>query len=275
MAGYQECLTALQGERLYQSLGYIGLPSIETLSHMVRCLAELGGFADGVAYGDEALRIAEAVDRLWERLSVYESVGGLHVRQGTLHRAIPLLERAVALSQDANFTNRYSLSAPYLALAYALAGRVTDALVVLGQLGGNIGILPSPLVHGEAYLYTGRVEEAHRLAQRALTGARDHKTRGHEARALWLLGEIVLRRDPPDVALAEAHYRQALALAEELGMRPLQAHCHRSLGTLYATTGQREQARAELSIAMELYRAMQMTFWLPQAEAALARVGVE
>jgi hypothetical protein len=55
-------------------------------------------------------------------------------------------------------------------------------------------------------------------------------------------------------------------------MRPLVAHCHLGLGTLYATTGQREQARPELSAAMALYRSMDMTFWLPQAEATLAQV---
>ena len=55
-------------------------------------------------------------------------------------------------------------------------------------------------------------------------------------------------------------------------MRPLEAHCHRGLGTLYATTGQREQAHTELSTAIELYRAMDMTFWLPQAEAALGHM---
>ena len=77
---------------------------------------------------------------------------------------------------------------------------------------------------------------------------------------------------PPDVVQAEAHYQQALALAEELGMRPLQAHCHHGLGTLYARSGQREQARTALSTAIELYRAMEMTLWLPQAEAALAQV---
>jgi hypothetical protein len=70
---------------------------------------------------------------------------------------------------------------------------------------------------------------------------------------------------------AAGHYRQALVLAEELGMRPLQAHCHLGLGTLYAATGQREQARAELSTAIALYRAMEMTFWLPQTEVALAQ----
>jgi Flp pilus assembly protein TadD len=55
-------------------------------------------------------------------------------------------------------------------------------------------------------------------------------------------------------------------------MRPLQAHCHLGLGLLYAQTGRAEQARTALATAIDLYRAMEMTFWLPQAEAVLAQV---
>jgi hypothetical protein len=55
-------------------------------------------------------------------------------------------------------------------------------------------------------------------------------------------------------------------------MRPLQAYCHRGLGLLYTATGRREQARAALSMAMEMYRGMEMTWWLPETEAALAQV---
>jgi tetratricopeptide (TPR) repeat protein len=117
-----------------------------------------------------------------------------------------------------------------------------------------------------------RLEEAQALAEQALTHACEHQERGHQAYALLLLGEIAARRDPPESEQATAHYRQALTLAEELGMRPLQAHCHRDLGTLYAKMGRQEQARAELSTAIEMYRAMDMTFWLPQAQAALAQV---
>jgi len=125
---------------------------------------------------------------------------------------------------------------------------------------------------GEAHLLAGRLEEAHALAERTLALAREHQERGYQAYALRLLGEITVHRAPPDVDQAATHYRQALALAEELGMRPLQAHCHRGLGTLYVTTGQWEQARTALSTAIALYRAMEMTFWLPQTEAALAQV---
>ena len=96
-----------------------------------------------------------------------------------------------------------------------------------------------------------------------------------EAYALWLLGEIAAHRTPPDIDQAAAHYHQALALAEELGMRPLQAHCHRGLGRLYAATGQWELARAELSTAIEMYKAMEMTFWLPETEAALVQMAAQ
>jgi len=113
--------------------------------------------------------------------------------------------------------------------------------------------------------------EAHTLAGRALVLTREHQERGNQAYALRLLGDITARRGPPEVEQAEAHYQYALALAEELGMRPLQAHCHLSLGTLHVRTGQRQQARAELSTAIKLYRDMDMTFWLPQAEAAVAQ----
>jgi Flp pilus assembly protein TadD len=78
--------------------------------------------------------------------------------------------------------------------------------------------------------------------------------------------------NPLEAAQAEAHYQQALTLAEALGMRPLQAHCHRGLGTLYAKIDRREQARTALATALEMYREMAMAFWLPQTEAALAQV---
>ena len=69
-----------------------------------------------------------------------------------------------------------------------------------------------------------------------------------------------------------ARREQSLALAGELGMRPLQAYCHHGLGTLYRQTGRATLARTALSSAIALYRAMDMTFWLPAAEAMLAQV---
>ena len=86
---------------------------------------------------------------------------------------------------------------------------------------------------------------------------------------LRLLGEIVARRFRQHVE-AEAFYRRALAVAEELGMRPLVASCHVSLGKLHATLGHRDDADGELTVARDPYQTMAMTYWLPQAEAAPA-----
>ena len=206
-------------------------------------------------------------------------VGLLGLRQGDLPRALPRLERAMDLCQDTDLPVFFPRMAASLGAAYILSGRVADAVQLLTQAveqtmaTATAGFqAPCALSLGEAQMLAGRLEEAHALAERTLTLAREHQERGHEAYALHLLGEIAAHRAPPHAETAEHYYRQALTLADELGMRPLQAHCHRGLGMLYAATGQREQARAELSMAIEMYQAMEMTFWLPQTELALAQV---
>jgi tetratricopeptide (TPR) repeat protein len=166
-----------------------------------------------------------------------------------------------------------------LGYAYGLQGRLAEGRALLeeatsegSRTGGLFGLAYRVAWLSEVCPLAGRGEEAGQHARQALDLARQLKERGNEAFALHQLGVVHAHADPPDVVPAETYYQQALALAEELGMRPLVAHCHLGLGTLYAATGQREPARAELSTAMEMYRAMDMAFWLPQVEAALAQV---
>jgi hypothetical protein len=118
----------------------------------------------------------------------------------------------------------------------------------------------------------GHLDKAHTIAQQTLALTHVHQERGHQAYTLHLLGDLATRRNPGDMETAEAFYHQALALAESLSMRPLQAHCHRALGDLYGQVEQTKQARVALSTAIEMYRDMEMTFWLPQAEAALGQL---
>jgi hypothetical protein len=112
-----------------------------------------------------------------------------------------------------------------------------------------------------------------RVAEHALALTRTQQKRGHQAYALRLLGDIAARRDPTEIGLAASFYQQALTLAQALGMRPLQAHCHRRLGALYIQAGHPEQAHGELATAIDMYRDMEMTFWLPETETVLAEIG--
>jgi tetratricopeptide (TPR) repeat protein len=121
----------------------------------------------------------------------------------------------------------------------------------------------------EAYLMAGRRDEAALVADRGRKLCIQRKERGYEAWATWLCGRIAASQDPPDVVGAEAHYQQALSLAADCAMKPVIAHCHLGLGELYARIARPQEARAELTAATDLYRAMGMTFWLARAEDAL------
>jgi tetratricopeptide (TPR) repeat protein len=260
-----------------------GTPSTAWRSHcrawLAQTLSELGGFAEGRRHGEEALRLATLAGRGAQLIVAHHRLGRLYLAQGDLEHAIRVLDQGLALCRASGSQDQLGMIAGCLGSVYVLQGRLAEGRALLEEAvreGIRMGALQN---HSrwvawlsEVCRLAGRGEEAGQRARQALDLARQLQERGNEALALQQLGTVHAYANPPDVDQAEASYQQALTLAEELGMHPLQAHCHRGLGMLYATTGQRAQACTELSTAIALYRAMDMTFWLPQTEAALAQV---
>jgi tetratricopeptide (TPR) repeat protein len=248
---------------------------------LARPLGALGEFTEGRRHGEEALRLATREGRGATLIMADACLAALYLAQGDLEAAIGVLEPGLALCRASGTRSAWLPTImTLLSYAYALQGRLAEGRALLEEAisekrlrtGTRQGEANNEARLSEVCRLAGRGEEARQHARQALDLARQQKERGNEALALPQLGVVQAHADPPDATQAEAHYRQALALAEALGMRPLMAHCHLGLGTLYAQIGPSEQAHTELTTAIELYRAMEMTFWLPKAEAALARV---
>ena len=210
---HRQTVASLEGARRHERLGLFFLPAVHSRARLAECHAELGAFAEGRVLGDEGCRIAEAVDHPPSLMMASWGIGLLALRQGDLPRALPLLERAVGICQDADLSFYFPWMAPALGAAYNLSGRVVDAVPLLSQaleqtiateMGGYQALCTLPL--GEAHLLAGRLEEAHALAERALALAREHQERGHQAYALRLLGDIAAQREPLQVEQVEAYY---------------------------------------------------------------------
>jgi tetratricopeptide (TPR) repeat protein len=162
-----------------------------------------------------------------------------------------------------------------LGYGYALSGRLAEGLPLLEgavqqqerikQMTGHALRLASL---GEAYLLNGQRGEALTLASRALALAREQKERGNEAYALRLVA-VAAAGEPDEHAEAERHFRLAMALAEELAMRPLLARCLLGLGHLHTARGERRAAGVTLRAAADLLRPMDMGMWRAEVEAAL------
>ena len=245
----------------------------------MRTLSALGAFAEGRRHGEETLRLAMMEGRGATPILAYSCLGILYLAKGDLEHAIRAFDQGLALCRTSGNRDWLRGIATGLGHAYALQGRIAEGRALLEEAiresirtGGLQGHAHQVVRLSEVCRLAGRCDEAGQHARQALDLARQHKERAYEALALHQLGVVHAHATPLDAEQAEAYYQQALALTETLGMRPLQAHCHCGLGTLYARTGQRDQAGVALSAAIELYRAMEMTFWLPQAEAALVQV---
>jgi tetratricopeptide (TPR) repeat protein len=251
---------------------------IQAQAWLALVLSFLGDFDAGRRHGEEALRLTAEEHRVPAPV-VYGCLGLLSLTKGDLEHAIRVLDQGLTLCRATENKDWSRWIAAGLGHAYALTGRLAEGCVLLEEVlreDLRTGALHAHADHrtrlSEACLLAGRYDEAMQHACQALALARQYQERGHEAQALHQIGAVQAHADPPGVEQAEAHYRQALALAEALGLRPLQAHCHRGLGLLAATIGQTERAHSELATALALYQAMDMTFWLPQTVTALVQV---
>jgi tetratricopeptide (TPR) repeat protein len=275
-------LTALPADWVYEYFGMGAPPSVWDRSWQVMSLAQLGRFAEAAEGEAEAIRLAEPTHHGSTVSLAYFAASTLYLVKGDWAKARSAIERWIAAVRAGNVVLQLPWAVASSAWAVAQLGEAIEALERLREgeqlvdrlaergIVGNRGWSYHSL--GRACLLLGRLDEARSLADRAIKSSPGHY--GFEAHVQHLLGDIATHPDRFDGEPGEAHYRQALALAEPRGMRPLVAHCHLGLGTVFRRKGKRDQAREHLTIAASMYRDMDMAFWLEKAEAEIASVPV-
>ena len=274
-------LAVLPPEALYERFGAAIPISVFDRGFLVVSLALLGRFGEAMEPAEVAIEIAEATDHPSTIGQIHWAAGLLHLLRGDWAEARVPLERCVIAYRAGNET----LILPNVlgALAWALAhlGETTEAVNRLREgeqlyqerlqaTRGRLGLgWNHALWLGRASLLVGRRAEAQRFGELAL------QTRypSPQATALHLLGDIATHPDQFDPEKGAEYYGRAVALAEELKMRPIVAHCHLGLSKLYRRTGKREQAQEHLGTATTMYREMGMTYWLEQAETEMRALG--
>jgi tetratricopeptide (TPR) repeat protein len=272
VANLERAIDLSGGERLYRRLGLVVIASLQSRRWLTCSLAELGAFDEGTRWGEDAIRIADAGGHRASQVSARLAVGFLRLVRGDPAAAIPVLEQVMELERRGRTTAWFETARAALGFAYVSVDRVDEGLRLLQGPGPTLRV---EHIHrhawlAEAHLLAGGVDEAARLADEALTLARDHRQRGSEAWLLRLHAEIALARGPGAIQTGGEVYRQALDLAEQLEMRPLVAHCHLGLGRLHRRIGRSAAARAELDAALALFRSMGMDTLASRAEAELA-----
>jgi tetratricopeptide (TPR) repeat protein len=234
----------------------------------------MGNFDDAVRIGREALSLDEVLTKPANELLVTLWLAWCHGLRGEFSAALEFSARAVMLAEQHGST---AMLIPGLSQhGYNLCGlgRGMEGVpfiergIALGETHRVLYFQSLWLVQlAQAHLWNHESSKAETVALRGMAVAREREEPPHEAWACYVAGEVALRNG--NLTTTEAYYRDALALSEARGMRPLVAHCHLGLGKLYRSNGQREQAREHLVTATTMYREMGMTYWLEQAGAEM------
>ncbi|HET8576635.1 MAG TPA: adenylate/guanylate cyclase domain-containing protein [Methylomirabilota bacterium] len=250
-------------------------------SRLARALGPLGRFAEAFGHLREAIQIAEEAGHVYTLVFPLFSFGTLKLDQGDFAGAVTPLERGLDLCRTREVPLLLHDFAGALGAAYHGIGRRAEGVALMEDAARGLAERTVRLVAGwpgrvgalgAAYLLDSRLVDATRIAQDGLAAARQRGERGVEGHAVRLLGDIAAHPERFEVDAAEAHYRQALALAEELGLRPLMAHCHLGLGALHRRTGKREQAREHTMTARTMFGEMDMLYWREQAEMVMTEL---
>jgi ATP/maltotriose-dependent transcriptional regulator MalT len=164
-------------------------------------------------------------------------------------------------------------------LAYVMTGRAAEGLPLIEHavdeaMGRKQISNRAPLMVqlAEAYLVAGRLEHARQRAADALDLARRHGQRGSEAYALCIAAEASMEAAEGQLR-AEVGFREAAALADALGMRPLRGRCDLEMGRLAERRGLGAAARDPIEAAAALFRELGMLVWLRRAEDSRAALG--
>jgi tetratricopeptide (TPR) repeat protein len=270
-------LASLPADWVYEYFGLTAPPSVYDRHWLVIGLAQLGRFAEAADHEAEAIRLAESIHHPFTIGVAHFAAGTLHLLEGDWPAARSLIEHGTSALRTGKGVLLLPRMVASSAWVLAQLGEASEALNRLRegeQLLEGFGARGIVGQRGWAYHSLGRacllldeLDEARRLGDRAVEFSPRHP--GFAAHALHLLGDIAAHPDRFDAESGEGHYRQALALAEPRGMRPLVAHCRLGLGKLYRRTDEREQAQEHLTTAVSMYREMDMRFWLEQAEVEI------
>ncbi len=240
---------------------------------------ELGDFNNAMLRAEEVQQIAANVGLVYFHALAEMSCGAVLVGQGDISKAIPFLERSLRLGNDADFPGAIIHASWALGHAYNLTNRESEAAPMLerawdmAESGGFMHFGVVCLMHlADAYSLMAQNEKASDSIDRALSVTRDGGFRAREAWALYMRAKMHGRLPETDNLATELAHQAALVLADQLGMRPLAAHCHLEMARLYQLMDRDSEANAELSQATELYRQMDMQFYLRQTEDGLKAI---
>jgi tetratricopeptide (TPR) repeat protein len=250
----------LDGGLSQEHCGLAGFPASMSRSWLAISLANLGAFDEATLNGAEGLRLAEVFDHPGTLIVACRNLASVHALRGELDDAAGLLRRGLTLANDREVADLVPGVMARLGHVLTLSGRTAEGLSLLAEaisLNESMGRRGSHSLlmtyFGEGCVLAGRLEDAQASAGQALAHARERGERGEEAYALRLHGEVASHLNPRDTQTAAAHFLEALALARELGMRPLQAHCHISLSALLRR-GAESQAEEHSKLALTLVR---------------------
>jgi tetratricopeptide (TPR) repeat protein len=243
------------------------LPVTFARSNLAACLAEVGAFEEAAAQASEAARRADAISQPDSIMWGYWSIGSVALSRGASGEAALVFDRLLDVCRTHDLDAYVSRTMAALGRAMARIGQVKEGLLLLEKAVALDAIAEPQITRSfaltalaEALLLGGELEKALTVGTQAMERTRAHGERGAEAHTCWLLATIHSAR-AIDLDAATGLFETATAIATDLGLLPLLAHCHLGFSDLHEQRGLGEKATELRGRGRDLLDKMGMKRW--------------
>jgi tetratricopeptide (TPR) repeat protein len=240
----------LTTELRHERLGQTGVRSVWCLMHLADALTLKGDLDEAKRITQEAIVIADEVDRPYDRAVAHLREGFIEIQAGNAARAVAVFDRSRALAEGSDLGWVAAWARTGLGYAYVLSGHTEAGLHLLEATKRHAAEANFIAVQAMSAVYladsrrrTGQWREAEAEAVAVLDTARLWGYWDVEVMAVLCLGQIALdRRDSAETALE--YLREASDLAEKRGYRLLLAEARQLMASVVDQTGQQNVTAA-------------------------------
>ena len=240
-------------------------------------LGALGAFERALAYADRGLRLGQQLQNPFVEAAAYNYRAVAHCFRGSAAAAIADCRAAREIAERVGDRFRIYLVQFYEGQAWAMAGDpakartlLEDSIALAKELGTTTLLAWGKGLLAISLTALGEMREAETECREALRLAEETHDRLAGALARRAFAAVTARLEPADRAAAETAIVEASRIHGAMGCEPELGRSHLGYARLLAGWGRAGEAADQLAKAAEIFRRLDMTADLAQAETALS-----
>jgi tetratricopeptide (TPR) repeat protein len=239
----------------------------------------LGNFEEGRIILNKGLRTASEINHLITLGLVELHYGFFFWGRGEWESAKEHFQKCIKYSEESKYSILSGFSWGFLGYVFSILGdlkigkkHAEKGLEIYLDTGSEQFFCVFYYILGSIYHDLGDLKSAQSHTEEALRLSQKNGGKMTEGLLWILLGMILGKKEPNQIDMAEESFFKGMEILQELRLKAVYSQGYLFLGELYLNGGEQEKAKKNLYTAGEMFKEMEMDYWLARTKELMERL---